>query len=58
MAGRALKKLPDREGYWLAGNQLVPSVGRESLETEGLGDDKQVEQVVDTVGYILAGMDN
>ncbi len=28
------------------------------LETEELGDDKQVGQVADTVGYMLAGMDH
>lgn len=58
MAGRVLRELPDREGYWLAGNQLALSAGRENLETEGFGDDKQVKQVVDTVGYTLAGTDN
>lgn len=58
MPGRVLRELPDREGYWPAGKQLALSAGKENLETEGLGDDKQVEPVVDTVGYTFAGMDN
>lgn len=36
---------------------MVP-VGREGLETEEFGDDKQVGRVADTVGYMLAGMDH
>lgn len=32
-------------------------VGRDGLETEGLGDGKQVGEVVDTAGYMLVGMD-
>lgn len=55
MAGKVLRELLGREGCWLVGKEPVV-VGGE-LETEELGDDKQVGQVVDTVGYMLAGMD-
>lgn len=55
MVGKVLRELPGREGYWLVGK--VPA-GREGLETEELGDDKQVGQVADTVGYMLVGMDH
>lgn len=58
MAGKVLRELPGREGYWLVGKGLEVPVGRESLETEELGDDKQVGQVADTVGYMPAGMDH
>lgn len=55
MAGKALRELPGREGYWLADKGPVVPVGMENWETEGLGDDKQVGQLADTVGYMLAG---
>lgn len=58
MVGKVLRELPGREGYWLVGKGPVVLVGKEGLETEELGDDKQVGQVADTVGYMLAGMDH
>lgn len=57
MTGNLLRELPGKEGYWLFGKEPVVPVGRESLETEVLGDDKQVGQVADTVGCMFAGMD-
>lgn len=56
VAGKAQRELPGREGYWLAGKQPAVPVGRGGLKTEGLGVDRQVGQVADTVGYKLAGM--
>lgn len=48
-----------REGYWLVGEGPAVPVGRQDLETEELGDDKQVGQVADMfVDYMLAGMAN
>lgn len=58
MAGKVLRELPGREGCWLVGKGPAVPVGRESLETEELGDDKQVGQVADTVGYMLVGTDH
>lgn len=49
------RELPDREGCWLAGKQLV---GRDGLKAEELGDDKVVGQAADTAGYILVGTDH
>lgn len=57
MAGKVLRELPGRVGYWLVGKGPVAAVGREGLETEGIGDDKQVGQVDGIVGYMLAGKD-
>lgn len=51
-------ELPGREGYLLVGKGPAVPVGKESLETEELGDDKQVGQVADTVGCMLADMDH
>lgn len=57
MAGKILKEVSGREGYWPVGKGPVVHVGREGLESEELGDDKQVGQVADTfVDYMLAGM--
>lgn len=57
VAGKVLRELPSREGYWLVGKGPVEPAGTEHLETGELGDDKQVGQVADTVGYMLAGTD-
>lgn len=58
MAGKVLTELPCRGGYLLVGKGPAVPVGREGLETEELGGDKEVGQVADTVGYMLAGMDH
>lgn len=58
MAGKVQRELLDKEGYWLAGKEPVMAVGREDLEIEVLGDDKQVGQVVDIVDCMFAGIDH
>lgn len=56
MAGKVLTELPGREGYLLVGKEPVVPVGKESLETGELGQCKQVGQVAENVGYMLADM--
>ncbi len=58
MAGRVLRELLGRVGYWLVGKGPAVAVGRECLATEEIADDKQVGQTAGTVGYTLAGMDH
>lgn len=53
-----LRELIGRAGYWLVGKGPALPVGTECLEIEELGADKGVEQVADTVGYMVAGMDH
>lgn len=45
------------EGYLLVGKGPAVPDGKESLETEELGDNKLLRQIADTVGYMLADAD-
>lgn len=57
MAGKVLRELLGREDYWLVGKGAAVPVGREHLATEELGYGMEEGEVADTVGYMLAGMD-